>query len=58
MGSNWILTRHVAGWQIVFSFLGDDQNFIRFEQSDPDAQYWLSAFQGALANLGWTGKMA
>src|SRR5438045_2203602 len=25
-----------------------------FEQSDPDARYWLSAFEGALANLGWT----
>jgi len=25
-----------------------------FEQSDPDARYWLSAFQGSLANLGWT----
>jgi len=25
-----------------------------FEQSDPDARYWLSAFQIALANLGWT----
>jgi putative ABC transport system substrate-binding protein len=49
----------VAGWPLAARAQQSDRRrligvLMGFEQSDPDARYWLSAFQGALANLGWT----